>query len=154
MRSLSVPLSLGYVILTATASFVLSTWLGMRTTPFRKAAKVPYPIHMVPTEEINKADSAQQKQALHLFNCAQRGHYQFMEHYNSVLPALLISGLKFPVAASLAGFGWVICRVLYAVGYTRPDKELGKGRYAGAGFYFCQLALYGMTGWTGWSILQ
>ncbi|KAH8682592.1 glutation S-transferase [Xylariales sp. PMI_506] len=152
--SITVPREYGYVILTATASFILSTWLGIRTGPFRKAAKVPYPTHMVSREEVENADSPEQKQALHLFNCAQRGHYQFMEHYNTVLPALLIAGVRYPIGASLAGLGWVVFRVFYAVGYTNPAKANGTGRYAGSGFYFCQLALYIMTGLTGWSLLQ
>ena len=116
---------------------------------FRKPAKVGYPAAYASNEDIAKVDDPKQKKAMYLFNCAQRAHYNFIENYNTVLPALLISGLKHPVSAAAIGSAWLVCRVIYAVGYTRADKEGGKGRLAGSGHYLCALALYGMTGWMG-----
>ncbi|KAF2101124.1 membrane-associated proteins in eicosanoid and glutathione metabolism [Rhizodiscina lignyota] len=147
--SITLPKEYGYVLLTATATFFVSTWHGMRVAPFRKAAKMPYPNAYATTSDIDKADSEERKKAMYLFNCAQRAHANFMENYNSTLPAILIAGLKFPLTSAAVGAVWTVCRVLYARGYTRADKEQGKGRYAGMAFWLCQAVLYGMTGWMG-----
>jgi glutathione S-transferase len=46
-----------------------------------------------------------------------------------------------------------VSRILYAVGYTRADKEAGKGRLIGLPFWLFQLGLYGLVGYTGFSLL-
>ena len=51
------------------------------------------------------------------------------------------------------GIAWGVCRVLYAVGYTREDKEGGQGRLIGVGYSLVEIALFGMAGWTGWSVV-
>ena len=53
------------------------------------------------------------------------------------------------MAASVLGAGWIVSRILYAVGYTRADKEAGKGRLIGLPFWLFQLGLYGLVGYTG-----
>jgi glutathione S-transferase len=97
-------------------------------------------------EAINAAETAEQKKALYLFNCAQRAHYNFLENYVAALPATLIAGLVYPKAAAATGAAWCFFRILYATGYTRADKDKGTGRYAGAGFWFAQLGLFLMVG--------
>jgi len=84
---------------------------------------------------------------------AQRAHYNFIENYNSFLPALLVAGTRYPLIASGLGATWAVCRVLFAVGYTRKDKNNGEGRLVGLGFWLCQLGLYGMTGAVGWKMI-
>jgi glutathione S-transferase len=118
----------------------------MRVGPIRKKAGVPYPQAYATPD--NKSKEA------YIFNCAQRAHGNFLENETSFLAAMMISGLKYPTASALLGVGWLINRVIYAVGYTRQDKEGGKGRLAGAGFWLCQFALYGMTGKVGWDVLM
>ena len=57
------------------------------------------------------------------------------------------------MAASVLGAGWIVSRILYAVGYTRADKEAGKGRLIGLPFWLFQLGLYGLVGYTGVKML-
>lgn len=118
----------------------------MRVGPFRKAAGVPYP------QPYAAFDSKSQE--AYLFNCAQRAHGNFMENQTSFLAAMMISGLRYPVASAVLGAGWLVSRVIYAVGYTKKDGKDGKGRLAGAGFWLCQFALFGMTGKIGWDVLM
>lgn len=130
------------------------TVLGMRVPTFRKAAKtVSYPRMFATDTDIAAATSEEHKKNLYLFNCAMRAHYNFMENYNSALPALLIAGLKFPLTAALAGAAWTAFRVMYAVGYTRADKDRGQGRLVGSGFWACQFILYVQTALVGYSLL-
>ena len=99
------------------------------------------------------AATPEQKKKMHLFNCAQRAHGNFLEQLPTFLPALLIAGLRYPVAASVMGAGWIAARIAYAIGYTQENKENGKGRLIGAPFWLFQLGLYGMVAWTGVKML-
>jgi glutathione S-transferase len=63
-----------------------------------------------------------------------------------MLPATLIAGLAYPKAAAATSAVWLAFRVLYATGYTRADKENGKGRLAGLGFWLAQLGAFLMVG--------
>ena len=65
---------------------------------------------------------------------------------------MLIAGLNYPVATSLSALVWSLGRIVYAVGYTSKTKENGKGRMAGAFFWFAQLAIFVMAGMTGYKI--
>lgn len=152
--SILVPKEYGYVLAAATGTFFLSTWHAIRVSPFRKAAGVPYPNAYASPEQLAAADSAEKKQALYLFNCAQRAHYNFMENYITFLPAMLLSGLKYPVSSAVVGAIWSVCRLAYARGYTRSDQTNGKGRLVGSGFWFCQLAVYSLVGKMGWDLLM
>jgi len=151
--AISVPKEYGYVLLTATGTFFLSTWHAMRVGPFRKAAGVPYPNQYASPEEIATAATPEKAQSLHLFNCAQRAHYNYLENYVAFLPAMLLAGLRFPVSAAVTGLLWAGFRTAYAVGYTRADKKNGKGRLAGSGFWLAQFVAFGMVGWMGWEAL-
>lgn len=51
------------------------------------------------------------------------------------------------------GAGWIASRIAYAVGYTRADKEDGKGRLIGAPFWLFQLGLYGLVAYSGVKML-
>ncbi|KAE9986174.1 hypothetical protein EG328_006437 [Venturia inaequalis] len=151
--SITLPAEYGYVLATATGSFILSTWHGMRVGPFRKAAKIPYPTQYASDSLLASTTDSTQKQNLYLFNCAQRAHYNFLENYVTFLPALLIAGLKYPVASSVLGAAWCVFRAMYATGYTRADKKDGKGRLMGSAFWLAQFALYGMVGKVAWGMV-
>jgi glutathione S-transferase len=131
----------------------LSFWHGARVGPFRKAAEIPYPYAYASQEQLASA-SGEKKRAMYLFNCAQRAHANYLENYPSMLAAHLIAGLKYPIAATVAGTLWALFRVMYAVGYTRKDKDEGRGRLVGGGFWLCQLALYGLAATVGVKMLQ
>ena len=75
-----------------------------------------------------------------------------------MLVALLIAGLKWPVAGSAVGASWCVARVMYAWGYSRagPDGKgvpNGKGRVIGAWGSLPLLALGFMSGISAWGIL-
>jgi glutathione S-transferase len=142
----TIPKEYGYILATATGSFILSTWHAMRVGPFRKAAKIPYPNNYASTEQIEACNDADRKQAMYLFNCAQRAHYNFLENYVGFLPALLIAGLAFPRGAAVTGAVWTVFRYFYAVGYTKKDQTNGRGRMMGSGFWLAQFTLFGMVG--------
>lgn len=64
------------------------------------------------------------------FNCAQRGHQNFLESAWSALALMLIGGLFAPTFYAGCGFAYCIGRILYFVGYT---SNMGpKGREIGA----------------------
>jgi len=82
-------------------------------------------------------------------NCAQRGHGNYLENQPSVALAMLIAGLRFPLWTTGLAVGWMAFRVVYAVGYTQADQTGGKGRLYGSPFWFAQLGLFGLAGYTG-----
>ena len=72
-----------------------------------------------------------------------------MESHTSVVVAMLIAGIPYPLTTSALGVGWLVSRVMYAVGYTRKDKTNGSGRMMGSAHYLFQLGLYGLMIWSG-----
>lgn len=89
------------------------------------------------------------------FNCAQRSHANFIENHSSVLGALLISGLRYPLTAAVMGAGWSVSRYLYMVGYCKPTMEgNGKGRYNGITHMLFQMALYVTTMMVGYNMVM
>ncbi|KAK5016042.1 hypothetical protein LTR60_002594 [Cryomyces antarcticus] len=149
---LTVPQEYGYVVLSAAATFWVANWQGVRTTHFRQDAGVPYPHPYASASQMASA-TPDQKQKMYLFNCSQRAHANFLENQPSLLAALLIAGLRYPVAASALGLGWTLSRILYAVGYTRPSSTEGKGRLWGGAFWLCQWALFGLATFVGYKMV-
>ncbi|QIX01312.1 hypothetical protein AMS68_006829 [Peltaster fructicola] len=142
----------GYVLIAAAGTFILSTWHGMRVTGYRKKAGIKYPQAYAEKSDMNAA-SAEKKEAMHLFNCAQRAHGNYLENMPTASIALLVSGLAYPKTAAVMGAGWLVSRVLFAIGYTNPSKQDGKGRLIGSGFWLFQLGLIGLTGYSGVKLL-
>lgn len=104
---------------------------------------------------VSAADDPAKKRAMHLFNCAQRAHSNYLEHSAAVAAALLVSGIRYPVAASTAGLVWGVGRIVYAVGYTwdSPGNKNGVYRIRGAFHMLAALTLFGLTGLSGWKLL-
>lgn len=63
--------------------------------------------------------------------------------------AMLIAGVEYPLTTTGLGAGWLLGRMIYALGYTRRDRSDGKGRLAGSFFWLFQAGLFGLAGWTG-----
>lgn len=139
------------MILTAASTFFIGFWHGARCGPFRKAAGVGYPTPYADSAMLGSA-SAEKKQSLYLWNCAQRAHGNYLENQPSIVAAMLIAGLRYPVASALLGAGWSVARVAYAVGYTKADRSDGKGRLIGAPMWLFQLGLFGLTAMVGYKI--
>ncbi|KAL8727894.1 MAG: hypothetical protein Q9166_005771 [cf. Caloplaca sp. 2 TL-2023] len=133
----TIPSEYGYVLLTASFSTLVGYWHMLRTGSYRRAAKVPYPNAYATDAE------AKESKEKYLFNCAQRSHVTFLEHQPQFLTTLLISGLKFPLFSSAMGAVWLAGRVVYARGYTDPNKDRGSGRGKGNFYYLGGLGLLG-----------
>jgi glutathione S-transferase len=63
------------------------------------------------------------------FNCIQRGHQNSLENQPIFLALLATAGVFHPLTAGIAGFSYLLGRILYFTGYStgKPD-----GRYIGA----------------------
>lgn len=141
MLTLSVPNEYGYVLLAAVSTFFVGAWHGGRVGGFRKAAKIPYPYEYASYEQVQTASPSSKANML-AFNSAQRAHQNFNENHVTALGAMLVAGLKYPVAAAVLGGVWSVNRVVYAIGYTKSGQDGGKGRYYGA---LWMLAHYAMV---------
>lgn len=51
-------------------------------------------------------------------SAAQRAHANFTENLTPAVIGMLVTGLKFPIAAAIGGGAWSFFRVLYARGYA------------------------------------
>ncbi|TPX15126.1 uncharacterized protein E0L32_004684 [Thyridium curvatum] len=122
--TITLPTEYSYVLAVASSSFLLGTYHYILTAVARGKAKVPYPVAYASKEEADKDP------AVFKFNCAQRAQSNFVENHSGWLGALLISGLRFPVASAGLGAVWVVARVLYGQGYT--SKKGPKGRILGS----------------------
>lgn len=92
----------------------------------------------------------EQREAMHLFNCAQRAHANYVENQPSLAIALLLAGLQYPEAATLLGIGWMLGRIIFALGYTWKSKGHGQARMIGFAIQLpLQLALWGLAVWSG-----
>ena len=84
------------------------------------------------------------------FNCIQRGHQNFLEQVPCFVPLIIINWFTFPLIAGICGIAWVILKVGYFVGYSQGVSS----RLWGAGAYFPQLTLYGITIWSAIVLFQ
>lgn len=129
----------------------LGFWHGVRAGLSRRSAGIAAPHAFADALALREARDADHAEAMYLFNCKQRAHSNYLETMPSTALALLLAGLQYPRAATLLGLGWMGGRIVYAVGYTRPDKaHQGGGRFVG--FLLSQplaLALWGLAAWSG-----
>ncbi|WAO95025.1 Hypothetical protein NCS54_01263200 [Fusarium falciforme] len=138
--TIQLPEEYGYVLVAATSTFFINSLHVVLTSKARKASGLKYPIPYASNELAEKNDLA------YKFNCAQRSHANFTENQISFLGALLISGLRFPVAAAAIGGGWALSRVIYAVGYSAGGPQ---GRMRGSiGSFLCDTILKFMAAYT------
>jgi len=157
MTTFVIPKEYGYVLATSAATFLVAMWHGTRVIGYRKNARVPLPQCYASAESIAACADPKEKKAKYLFNCAQRAHANFLENYTPALAGLLIAGLQYPVLSAAAGVAWTISRIVYAVGYTDPNKVDGKGRfYGGLGevFWVSQLVWAGLVGKMGYDFIK
>ncbi|KAK1073106.1 hypothetical protein LTR12_004876 [Friedmanniomyces endolithicus] len=126
----------------------LSFWHGLRIGSYRKQAGLGYPKAFADSSDMSAADGDRKKK-MYLFNCAKRAEDNYHENHASVMAAMLISGVQYPLTTTGLSVVWMAGRLVYALGYTRTDKSKGEGRLAGSFFWFAQLGLFGLTAWTG-----
>lgn len=129
-----------YVLLAASSTFILSFIHGLNTGSKRKAAGVAYPAPYASTEVAAKDPKA------FAFNCAQRAHANYLENQPSVIAAMLVAGLQYPVATAVLGATWIVNRYIFMVGYSKPEWGAeGKGRLRGGLSWLAQLGLFGLS---------
>lgn len=127
------------MLLVAVASTAVNMWHGIRVTGFRSKAKVPYPNAYASHEDSDKSIEKYQ------FNCAQRAHANYLENYPDFLVTLAVAGLKYPEVSAGLGAVYLVSRIFYALGYARPVRDGGKGRYNGITQYFGKMGLLGLS---------
>lgn len=97
--------------------------MAFSVTGARKKYQVKYPA-LYADENNCKNEEHRNK-----FNCIQRGHQNSLENQPIFLALLGSAGAFYPLTAGIAGFSFLLGRVLYFKGYCtgKPD-----GRYLGA----------------------
>ncbi|CAF9908647.1 MAG: hypothetical protein GOMPHAMPRED_006239 [Gomphillus americanus] len=137
--ALTLPANYTYVLLVAASSTLVSAWHTIAVMKYRKRSKIPYPNTYASHEQAEKSIDAYQ------FNCAQRAHHNFLEIYPEFLTQLAIAGLTFPELSAGLGAVYLVARVIYATGYTRPVRDGGRGRYNGIIQYVPRAGLAGLS---------
>ncbi|KAH8758162.1 hypothetical protein BGZ57DRAFT_637676 [Hyaloscypha finlandica] len=145
MTTVTIDPAYGWVLLAATSTFFLNSYHSINTGNYRKKAKCPYPAAYAPADRTDED--------AHRFNCAQRAHANHIENQPSAVAALLLAGLRFPIASALMGAGWTVSRYMYMVGYSKGG-EGGKGRYKGIYFWFFQAGLAALASYNGVALLM
>ncbi|GJC88818.1 microsomal glutathione S-transferase 3 [Colletotrichum liriopes] len=123
-----VPNEYGYVLLVAASTFFINTTHVLLTSKYRKASGLVYPAPTPPTSRRPRTPKPTSSTA--------RAHANFTENQPSFLGALLISGLRFPVASAVLGAGWAFSRMIYAFGYTSGAGPKGRTRGSIGSFLF------------------
>ncbi|KNG45366.1 membrane-associated proteins in eicosanoid and glutathione metabolism [Stemphylium lycopersici] len=154
MAIIQVPDEYGYVLAAAVSTFFTASWLGGRVGSFRKAAQIPYPFEYASFEQVQSAPTPAAKSAMLAFNAAQRAHQNFNENHVTALGAMLVTGLRHPVAAAVLGGLWSVNRVAYAIGYTRSAENGGKGRYWGAVGILAHYTMVLMSAKAAWDLVM
>ncbi|KAH9910072.1 MAPEG family protein [Xylariomycetidae sp. FL2044] len=120
--AIPIPIEYGYVLTVAASTFFINSYHSVLTVKKRKASGISYPATYASDEQAAKDPKA------FAFNCAQRAHANFIENHTSFLGALLISGIRYPVASAVLGAVWAVGRVWYAAGYVSqgpPGRRRG-----------------------------
>ncbi|KAJ3270712.1 hypothetical protein HDV01_007468 [Terramyces sp. JEL0728] len=117
----------GYTVLALIATQFVLIYLGMQVYDARKVANVPYPNLYASGEE------AEKDRKKHVFNCTQRGHHNTLESIPSFLILFGISSIEYPKLAALSGVGYLVSRIIYAIGYSSgiPDRRYWGGALTG-----------------------
>lgn len=167
------------MFIVATSSFVMNMVHGFNIGKRRKQAGITYPQHYATEAQV--AEKQEGMSPLHynlpptrspcpsqpgpryetnnslpafLYNCAQRAHGNYIENQPSFLAAMLLSGLQFPLTAASLGAVWIVSRYVYMIGYQNPAwGKNGKGRLRGAGYALAQMALIGLTAFSGYKMI-
>ncbi|KAF2819309.1 membrane-associated proteins in eicosanoid and glutathione metabolism [Ophiobolus disseminans] len=152
MAVITVPDEYGYVLLACVSTFLVGTWHALLVGGARKAAKIPYPYEYASYEQVQTASPASAS-AMLTFNAAQRAHQNFNENHPTFLGAMLIAGLRWPVAIGVMGGLWSVNRVVYALGYKASGGQGGKGRYYGLLWQFMHYGTVIMAGMSAWGVV-
>ena len=106
---MNLPSDYGYVILTGIGAIFMVMWKGICVGQARKKYEVPYP-------DMYSKESK-------IFNCIQRAHQNTLEKLPLFFFLLTMAGFSYPRLSALAGWVWIVGRVLYAIGYSTGEPE-------------------------------
>ncbi|XP_077992595.1 glutathione S-transferase 3, mitochondrial-like [Glandiceps talaboti] len=137
MATITVYPEFGYVIFSLLASWVMTTYLGVKVGKARKKYEVKYPQMYSDKDPV--------------FNCVQRAHQNTLEVYPVYLVFQILAGLQYPLCAAVAGLVWSASRISYAHGYYTGDPEK---RLRGAYGYLGLFGLMGMSIMLALNLLQ
>lgn len=137
MVKIEVSKQYGYIILVVVFSYIVNMWLSFRVGKARKKYGVFYPKMY--------GDSV-------IFNCIQRSHQNYLEFYPFFIVLLLLGGFLYPVLSAIAGFTFLLGRIVYAIGYStgNPTKRFwGAFQYPGLFFLLFSTLKLGcvLLGW-------
>merc|ERR1712154_268557 len=99
----------GYVILAASATFILNLWQMMKIGGKRKELGIMYPQMYSDKHPI--------------FNCYQRAHQNTLEVTPFYLVLVLLGGLRHPLVAASAGGVYLLARIIYSLGYYTGNPK-------------------------------
>lgn len=122
----------------------------MRAGLSRQAAQMKAPKAYADSGDMDRAQDKEHMAAMYMFNCKQRAHANYLEMLPATALSLLIAGIQYPMVSTFLGIGWIVGRVMYALGYTNAAQENGRGRVLG--FALSQplaIGLWGLAGWSG-----
>ncbi|KAG8190183.1 hypothetical protein JTE90_011908 [Oedothorax gibbosus] len=110
--TLAVDEDYGYVVVVGVLSMLFSYGLGANVFFARKRFGIKYPIMYSDTNN--------------QFNCMQRVHANYLEMFPTFLVLLFCGGLAHPFYCAIAGFVYLLGRLVYSIGYSTgdPDKRL------------------------------
>ncbi len=110
--ALTVQPEFGYVLLVVLFTGILNIWQIKQVATMRRRLSIFYP-----TMYSDKHPD---------FNCYQRVHQNTLELIPFFLSSLLLSSLRHPLVAAVAGAVWLIGRVIYSLGYYtgNPKKRM------------------------------
>lgn len=80
-------------------------------------------------QTFEKNDSTLISSSNHCRITAQRSHANFTENQTSLLGAMAITGLQYPVFAASLGGAWAAGRLFYLIGYTSDKGPSGRLPY-------------------------
>lgn len=91
------------------------------------------------------------------FNRVQRGHQNMFETLPSLIPMVLVGGLKYPMFAAGSSVAYCIGNYFYLTGYADTSKKVAGARYSNplaalkplgmlGSLLTCCLACYAMLG--------
>lgn len=121
----------------------------MRAGLSRKPAQIKAPKYQADSGDMDKAIDKKHKEAMYLFNCKQRAHGNYLEMLPATAISMLVAGVQYPMASTYLGVGWIVGRIIYAMGYCDMSKENGSGRIVG--FALSQPLAFGLWGLAAWS---
>jgi len=112
---IEVPKQYGAVLFIVSCIGFLSAFQIGKVSAARKLAKITYPQYYAELSQTKSDPLA------HKFNCAQRAHGNTLELQITIIPFILITGLKWPLLSSGLGLIWIAGRFVYTIGYLTGD---------------------------------